>query len=68
MNHHIVINLAFCGTVAGSGFQHDCSALYQQYNVNNDSVLTCNAYIASNPAALEEAYWNIRGMYLYQRG
>jgi hypothetical protein len=69
VNHHIVINLAFCGTVAGNRFQQDCPALYQQYNVNNDSVLTCNAYIDSNPSILEkEAYWNIRGVYLYQRG
>jgi hypothetical protein len=68
VNHHIVINLAFCGTVAGNRFQHDCPALYQQYNVNNDSVLTCNAYIDSNPSALDEAYWKIRGVYLYQRG
>jgi Glycosyl hydrolases family 16 len=68
VNHHIVINLAFCGTVAGNRFQHDCPALYEQYNVHNDSVLTCNAYIDSNPKALEEAYWKIRGVYVYQRG
>lgn len=67
-NHHIVINLAFCGTVSGNRFQHDCPALFEQYNVHNDSVLTCNAYIDSNPQALDEAYWKIRGVYLYQRG
>jgi hypothetical protein len=68
LNHHIVINLAFCGTVAGNRFAHDCPALYEQYNVNNDSVLTCNAYIDSDPEALSEAYWKIRGVYFYQRG
>mmetsp|Transcript_4503 Transcript_4503/g.8148 ORF Transcript_4503/g.8148 Transcript_4503/m.8148 type:complete len:479 (+) Transcript_4503:91-1527(+) len=68
LNHHIVINLAFCGTVAGNRFARDCPALYQQYNVKNDSVLTCNAYIDSNPEALSEAYWKIRGVYFYQRG
>ncbi|KAG7336732.1 glycosyl hydrolase family 16 protein [Nitzschia inconspicua] len=67
VNHHIVINLAFCGTVAGNRFQHDCPALYEQYNVHNDSELTCNAYIDSDPTALKEAYWKIRGVYIYQR-
>ncbi|KAL3907976.1 MAG: hypothetical protein SGILL_008658 [Bacillariaceae sp.] len=68
LNHHLVINLAFCGTVAGNRFQRDCPALYEKYNVHNDSVLTCNAYIDSDPDALSEAYWKIRGVYLYQRG
>lgn len=68
VNHHLVINLAFCGTVAGNRFARDCPALYEQYNVKNDSVLTCNAYIDSNPDALSEAYWKIRGVYFYQRG
>jgi hypothetical protein len=67
LNHHLVINLAFCGTVAGNRFQQDCPALYEQYNVHNDSVLTCNAYIDSNPEVLSEAYWKIRGVYLYQQ-
>lgn len=66
-NHRLVINLAFCGTVAGNRFERDCPALYDQYNVNNDSVLTCNAYVDSNPDALEDAYWKINGVYMYQR-
>ena len=69
-NHRLVINLAFCGAVAGNRFQKDCPALYEQYNVHNDSVATCNAYIDSLEAqsALEkEAFWKIKGVYLYQR-
>lgn len=63
----LVFNLAFCGTVAGNRFFKDCPALSREYNVSNDSVLTCNAYIASNPKALEEAYWKIQGVYVYER-
>ena len=59
--------LAFCGTVAGNRFFKDRPALSQEYNVSNDSVLTCNAYIVSNPKALEEAYWKIQGVYVYER-
>ncbi len=69
-NHRLVINLAFCGAVAGNRFQKDCPALYEKYNVRNDSVATCNAYIESLEAqsALEkEAFWKIKGVYLYQR-
>lgn len=66
-NMRLIFNLAFCGTVAGNRFFKDCPALSQQYNVHNDSVLTCNAYIASEPDALSEAYWKIRGVYVYER-
>lgn len=66
-NHRLVINLAFCGTVAGNRFARDCPALYNKWNVKNDSVATCNAYIDSDPDALEEAYWKIRGVYVYER-
>lgn len=69
-NHRLVINLAFCGAVAGNRFQKDCPALYEKYNVHNDSVATCNAYIDSDEAQEvlnNEAYWKIKGVYLYQR-
>eukprot|EP00529_Nitzschia_sp_RCC80_P023673 CAMPEP_0113514240 /NCGR_PEP_ID=MMETSP0014_2-20120614/40296_1 /TAXON_ID=2857 /ORGANISM="Nitzschia sp." /LENGTH=464 /DNA_ID=CAMNT_0000410709 /DNA_START=192 /DNA_END=1586 /DNA_ORIENTATION=- /assembly_acc=CAM_ASM_000159 len=66
-NHRLVINLAFCGTVAGNRFARDSPALYDQWNVKNDSVATCNAYIDSDPKELEEAYWKIRGVYVYER-
>jgi hypothetical protein len=63
----LVFNLAFCGTVAGNRFFQDCPALSHQYNVSSDSVLTCNAFIASEPESLKEAYWKIRGVYVYER-
>mmetsp|Transcript_4849 Transcript_4849/g.11538 ORF Transcript_4849/g.11538 Transcript_4849/m.11538 type:complete len:485 (-) Transcript_4849:114-1568(-) len=69
-NHRIVINLAFCGAVAGNRFRTDCPALYEKYNVDNDSVATCNAYLDSPEGreALEgDAYWKIKGVRLYQR-
>jgi len=66
-NMRLVFNLAFCGTVAGNRFFQDCPALSQTYNVSSDSVLTCNAYIASEPDSLKEAYWKIRGVYVYER-
>ncbi len=66
-NMRLVFDLAFCGTVAGNRFFQDCPALSAEFNVSSDSVLTCNAFIASEPESLSEAYWKIRGVYVYER-
>lgn len=66
-NMRLVLNTAFCGAVAGNRFFEDCPALPGGFNVQNDSVLTCNAYIGADPDSLSEAYWKIRGVYVYER-
>mmetsp|Transcript_25772 Transcript_25772/g.60423 ORF Transcript_25772/g.60423 Transcript_25772/m.60423 type:complete len:449 (-) Transcript_25772:158-1504(-) len=69
-NHNLVINLAICGTVGGNRFANDCPDLFEKYNVNNDSVATCNAYVDSDEARTmldETAKWKIKGVYVYQR-
>lgn len=74
----IVFNLAFCGTVAGNRFARDCPAEAEEHAVFvkdshgkttniTDPVQTCNAYIASQPDIMSEAYWKIRGVYVYER-
>jgi hypothetical protein len=65
-NHHIILNLAFCGTVAGNRFQMDCP-LEANWTQLSDPVAACNAYIESIPEELGEAYWDIRGVYVYER-
>uniref|UniRef100_A0A6V2DPC9 GH16 domain-containing protein n=2 Tax=Ditylum brightwellii TaxID=49249 RepID=A0A6V2DPC9_9STRA len=59
-NMRLVFNLAFCGSVSGNRYWLDCK---------NESKIypTCNEYVKSNPKALEEAYWKIKGVYVYQR-
>lgn len=66
-NMHIVLNLAFCGNVAGNRFFRDCEEESKEFHVEEDPILSCNAWIQSNPKALEEAYWKIRGVYVYER-
>jgi hypothetical protein len=67
-NMHIVFNLAFCGNVAGNRFFRDCEKESKEFRVEDDPILSCNAWIQSNPKALEEeAYWKIRGVYVYER-
>ena len=48
-------------------FAKDCPAEMRQFNVTNDPIETCNQYIKSEPDALGEAYWKIRGVYVYER-
>ena len=67
-NMHVVLNLAFCGNVSGNRFSRECPVLAEQFNRTNekgehDPVLTCNAYIESNPTELEEAHWKIKVRY-----
>lgn len=66
-NMHLVFNLAFCGTVAGNRFAKDCPDLAQQYDQDGDSWATCDAYLKDNAMSLDEAYWLIHGVYVYQR-
>jgi len=65
----IVFNLAFCGTVAGNRYFRDCPKdITSMFNVSNDAVASCNAYMDSNPMEVEdEAYWKIKGLYVYER-
>lgn len=56
----LVLNTAFCGSVAGNRFQLDCPKQAKQFK-------TCNDWIASNPEEMNEAYWKIRGVYVYER-
>lgn len=73
-NMRIVFNLAFCGTVAGNRFSMDCPAEAAKFDMSSSSssswgspVKSCNAYIESQPEILDEAYWKIKGLYVYER-
>lgn len=66
-NMRLIFNLAFCGTVAGNRFFKDCPLHAKRFNASNDPVKSCNQWIASNPAEIDEAYWKIRGVYVYER-
>jgi Glycosyl hydrolases family 16 len=57
----LVLNTAFCGSVSGNRFFLDCPV-----QVKNNFT-TCNDWVKSNPPEMDEAYWKIRGVYVYQR-
>ena len=59
---HLVLNTAFCGSVAGNRYNIDCTE--EQVS----QFPTCKDYIKSNPLEIQdEAYWKIRGVYVYER-
>ena len=66
-DNRVVFDLAFCGTVAGNRFFKDCPLEADKFNVDDDSVESCNAYIKSDPDTMLEAYWKIKGLYIYER-
>jgi Glycosyl hydrolases family 16 len=71
-NMRLIFNLAFCGTVAGNRYFTDCPAIVEKFPpspsyLHNDPVAACNAYIRSNPDELNEAYWKIKGVHVFQR-
>ena len=59
-NMRLVLNTAFCGSVCGNRYNLDCKNQSKTFP-------TCNNWIKSQPEELDEAYWKIRGVYVYQR-
>lgn len=59
-NMHLIFNTALCGTVAGNRFFMDCPLLNEKYG-------NCEDFIKSDPPEMDEVYWKIRGLYIYQR-
>ena len=59
-NLHIIFNIALCGTVAGGLFFRDCPDLNKKYG-------SCDNYVAANTPAMNEVYWKIKGVYVYER-
>ncbi|KAA6410314.1 MAG: putative endo-1,3(4)-beta-glucanase [Lasallia pustulata] len=57
-NHSIIFDTTFCGDYAGKVWSSDptCKALAP----------TCHDYVASNPAAFQDAYWSINSVKVYK--
>ena len=75
-NMNLIFNLAFCGNVAGNRFTMDqCGFMTNTEDPNpgtpkhdDDPIQKCNDYIKSQPEDIKDAYWAIRGVYVYERG
>jgi hypothetical protein len=56
----LVLNTAFCGSVSGTRYQMDCPKQAKEFK-------TCKDWINSRPDEMNEAYWKIKGVYVYER-
>jgi len=59
-NMRLIFNTALCGSVSGNRFGLDCPALNKEYG-------SCNDYIKADTSAMDEVYWKVRGVYIYER-
>jgi len=53
-DHHMIINLTFCGDWAGNVFNGQCPGKG-----------TCNSYVQKTPGDFKNAYWAIRSVKVY---
>ncbi|KAK3705703.1 hypothetical protein LTR37_013146 [Vermiconidia calcicola] len=61
-NHSIIFDIDFCGQWAGNVFiQNGCPALDP-----TDSWASCNQFVALNPSAYHESYWQVNHIKVYQ--
>ncbi|KAK7542798.1 concanavalin A-like lectin/glucanase domain-containing protein [Phyllosticta citribraziliensis] len=62
-NHKIVFDITFCGTWAGQAFNASPSC---PLTPGHDAWDSCKFYVAGNPSAFQNAYWDINWMRVYQ--
>ena len=57
-DHQIIFDLTFCGDWAGAVFAGECAA--------KAGTGDCSAFVKNNPAAMQEAYWRVGYVDVYQ--
>ncbi|KAK8197336.1 concanavalin A-like lectin/glucanase domain-containing protein [Phyllosticta capitalensis] len=62
-NHKIVFDITFCGQWAGPAFNASSSC---PQTPGYDAWDSCKFYVAGNPSAFNNAYWDINSMKVYQ--
>ncbi|KAM3077458.1 hypothetical protein ACMFMG_006801 [Clarireedia jacksonii] len=61
MNHNIILDTTFCGDWAGQVWSSGSCA-------KSTGASTCNAYVAANPKAFENAYWIVNSIKVFKSG
>jgi hypothetical protein len=61
-DHQIVFDTTFCGQWAGQ------QNVWSQDAVCGQKAATCNDFVANNPSAFIESYWQINSVKVYQQG
>jgi len=61
-DHAIIFDLTFCGSWAGETYKQDGCPMTS----GQDSWPSCIAYVAQNPSAYKNAYWEVNSLKVYQ--
>jgi hypothetical protein len=64
-NHSIIIDTTFCGGWSGGTFGSGSSSC--PVSAGKTPIESCVDYVAANPAAMEEAYWRIKSIRVYEK-
>lgn len=65
-NHSAIFDTTLCGDWAGSVWTSTGMPGQQQSCAQLTGVATCTQYVQQNGAALSEAYWEVKGVQIYQ--
>lgn len=66
----LIINLAFCGSVAGNRFFKDCPAIAPDFRNMSEwkPVESCERYVKTDPDEIKnDAYWKINSVTVWER-
>lgn len=70
-SHRIIFDTTFCGDAAGPNFGTCANSLgipFGSGTSNADANAACASYVAKNPSAFANAYWDIKGLKVYKKG
>lgn len=66
----LIINLAFCGSVAGNRFYKDCPDVADDFRIPKEwkPVESCERYVMTEPDEIQnDAYWKINSVNVWER-
>ena len=61
-NHSMIFNIDFCGSYAGNVWENNGCPMLDPEN----GWSSCNEFVALNPSAFSETYWEVNYLHVYQ--
>ncbi|KAJ3513119.1 hypothetical protein NLJ89_g3130 [Agrocybe chaxingu] len=66
-NHHAIFDTTLCGDWAGGVWNSAGIPGQEQSCAQRTGFSTCEAYVRANGAAMDEAYWEVKSVKIYQK-
>jgi len=65
-DHHAILDTTLCGQWAGAVWNVPGAPGQEQSCAQRTGVSTCEAFVRANGAAMDEAYWEVKSVQIYQ--